>query len=306
MSSPTLSTLDRIQLEIKESIQREKELKNIYSHGKPDTNSQQENLPKQLKEPPVTEVCNGHTSPTNKNSKNESKTLPVTTAPSKPTMNGFRRFTQNASAKGMMHKFLKSRGKLTKSSINTNPTQSNWISDAAFKPAKMTVEKGSKPLRNGFVPAEEKMKRELQEFHQREMELREERKKSQPNLMAALQLEEENEFENMGMSPWNSGLKPAKSMANLYSNSDEGFEDNSSSTGGSLKPARSLAELCDLSDEEGGLPGKYILFIFISIVRDGAFGFLGTHSLIMQFENMQFKNRPSSQSSRGSSYSREF
>lgn len=271
MSSSTLSTLDRIQLEIKESIQREKELKSIYSHGKPDdTNSQQESLPKLLKEPPVTEVCNGHGSPTNKNSKNESKTFPSsTTVPSKPTMNGFRRFTQNASAKGMMHKFLKSRGKLTKSSINTNPTQNNWISDAAFKPAKITVEKGSKPLRNGFVPAEEKMKRELQEFHQREMELREERKKSQPNLMAALQLEEENEFENMGMSPWNSGLKPAKSMANLYSNSDEGFEDNSSSTGGSLKPARSLAELCDLSDEEGGLPGKSILFIFISIFLDG-------------------------------------
>lgn len=250
MSSSTLSTLDRIQLEIKESIQREKELKSIYTHGKPEDNSHQENQAKQSKEPPVVKVCNGDASPTNKSSKSESTS-------SKPTtMNGFRRFTQNASAKGMMHKFLKSRGKLTKSSINPNPTQSNWISDAAFKPAKITVEKGSKPLRNGFVPAEEKMKRELQEFHQREMELREERKKSQPNLMAALQLEEENEFENMGMSPWNSGLKPAKSMANLYSNSDEGFEDNSSSTGGSLKPARSLAELCDLSDEEGGLPGK--------------------------------------------------
>ncbi|XP_066145826.1 uncharacterized protein mdu [Euwallacea fornicatus] len=260
MNDSGLSTLDRIQLEIKQSIQREKELKKAHSQ------------------------CSVKTEP----EKKSNDIILIETQPSlQPTkQNGFRKFTQNTSTtKGVMHKFFKSRGKFAKSSINPMNSHSTWSSDATFKPAKIIIEKGSKPLRNGFVPAEEKMKRELHEFQQRETQLREERKKSQPNLMAALLLEEDNEFENLSNCMWSSGLKPSKSMANLYTNSDEGFEDNSSSTGGSLKPARSLAELCDLSDEEGSIPG--------------------THSLILQFESLQFKNRPSSRSSRGS-FSRDF
>lgn len=254
MSALNLSTLDRIQLEIKESIQREKELKNGYSIEKPNTNGH----------------INGETTVNGVN--NHSKTVPLTESKNlilnRSNTNGFRKFTQNTSgAKGVMHKFLKSRGRLSMSSIKADNNHGSWASDAAFTPAKITVEKGSKPLRNGYISAEEKMKKELQDFQQRELQLREERKKSQPNLMAALQLEEENEYEDYGSL---NGLKATKSMANLYNNSDDGFEDNSSSAGGSLKPARSLAELCDISDDEGGLPG--------------------THNLISQFENMRFKN----------------
>ncbi|KAH1027120.1 uncharacterized protein LOC109542914 [Dendroctonus ponderosae] len=253
MNAMNLSTLDRIQLEIKESIQREKELKNGLTQSNPPSLN--------INEFPMEKI--------------------ISTADTKSGSNGFRKFTQNHSSnKGLMHKFLKSRGKVGMTSLNNSNNQSNWSSDAAFKPAKIQVAKGGKSLRNGFVSAEEKMKKELQEFQQRESQLREERKKSQPNLMAALQLEQENEFESFGYG-MGGGLKATKSMANLYNNSDDGFEDNSSSAGGSLKPARSLAELCDVSDDESGLPG--------------------THSLILQFENMQFKNRPSSQSSRGSS-----
>lgn len=242
MSTSNLSTLDRIQLEIKESIQREKELKNGYH-------------PRNKTETYVLEShINGISDDAKIKPLQESNNVPV----NKSNTNGFRKFTQNnsSSTKGMMHKFIKSRGRLSLSAMNGSNNQSNWASDAGFTPAKITVEKGSKPLRNGFVSAEEKMKRELQEFREREAQLREERRKSQPNLMAALQLEEENEFENFGCN-LNGGLKAAKSMANLYNNSDDGFEDNSSSAGGSLKPARSLADLCDVSDdEEGGLPGK--------------------------------------------------
>ncbi|KAJ8933486.1 hypothetical protein NQ318_016866 [Aromia moschata] len=168
--------------------------------------------------------------------------------------NGFRRFTPNTNTKGMMQKFFKSRGKVNVSSIKSVDTQNGWISDAAFQPAKLTVEKG-KPLRNGFVPAEEKIVKELQEFQIREAELRKERRKSQPNLMAALELEEaeldlENDFKEAKI------LKPAKSMANLYKPEEEEVHQNNNSAPCSLKPARSLAALCDLSDDEVEMPGN--------------------------------------------------
>ncbi|XP_050301468.1 uncharacterized protein LOC126739716 isoform X2 [Anthonomus grandis grandis] len=255
MSSTNLSTLDRIQLEIKESIQREKELRNGYSN------------------PPLKQ--NGFNG--------VHLTKPEENNVKKP-QNGFKKFSQNfANTKGVMHKFIKSRGRLGMTTMNASNNKNSWQSDNTFQPAKIYIEKG-KSVRNGFIPAEEKMRKELQEFQQREAQLREERRKSQPNLMAALQLEEESDFDDFKYT--GGGLKAAKSMANLYNNnSDDGFEDNGSSAGGSLKPARSLAELCDVSDDEGGLPG--------------------THSLIMQFENLQFKNRSSSQSSKGS-YSKDF
>lgn len=260
MSASNLSTLDRIQLEIKESIKREKELKYGYSKGKTDNINGGSSI--------------NHSKDFSNNSMPLSDSNSVTI--SRSNTNGFRKFTQNTSGtKGVMHKFIKSRGRLSLSAINTENNQNSWNSDATFKPAKITVEKGGKPLRNGYVSAEEKMKKELQDFQQRELQLREERKKSQPNLMAALHLEEENDFDDLGCNI-NGGLKATKSMANLYNNSDDGYEETSSSTGGSLKPARSLAELCDISDDEGGLPG--------------------THSLITQFENMKFRNGSSKRS----------
>jgi len=249
MNSTNLSTLDRIQLEIKESIKREKELRNGYSNTQSDSSDNCDS------------INSISTFPSNP---------PLPKLNNKGSSNEFTKFTQNTSrTKGVMHKFLKSRGRLSMSAINREKNQNNWTSDAAFTPAKIIIEKGSKPLRNGFVSTEEKMKKELQEFQQRETQLREERRKSQPNLMAALQFEEENELDDFDNN-LNGLLKSTKSMANLHNNSDDGFEDVSSSTGGSLKPARSLADLCDLSDDEGALPG--------------------THSLIHRFENMQFKN----------------
>ncbi|XP_030758324.1 uncharacterized protein LOC115884027 [Sitophilus oryzae] len=255
MSLSNLSTLDRIQLEIKESIEREKELKNEYSRT--NTEESAENSVKSGS----SSVKDDYSINSQSVSLNRSK------------VNGFRKYTQNNSSnKGVMHKFLKLRGKLSMSSINSS-SNSNWSSsDAAFCAAKITIEKGSKLPRNGFVSAEEKMKKELQDFQQRETELREERKKSLPNLMAALQLEDQCDFANSNFYSNGSNLKATKSMANLYNNnSDDGFEDTNSSAGGSLKPARSLAELCDVSDDDNGLPG--------------------THSLILQFENMHFKKK---------------
>lgn len=116
------------------------------------------------------------------------------TAPTKwVKTNGFRRFPPNLSARGVMQKFLKMHGKIN---INhTNNTNSNGVIKEpngppdftptflppidSFEPAKVALE-FDKPLRNGYISAEEKMRRELLDFQQREAELRMERRKSHP------------------------------------------------------------------------------------------------------------------------------
>lgn len=245
MDSTGNTTLDKIQREIQETLEREDELKTGYS-----------------------KLCNGNGENVNNNgipTRNDSPTSIGSNESQKS--NGFRKFTPNTNTKGVMQKFFKSRGKVGMSSMKSTQSNSNgWVSDATFQPAKVTIEKG-KPVRNGFVPAEEKIVKELQEFQIREAELRKERRKSQPNLMAALELEEsEQELEN-GFKE-NSILKPAKSMASLYKPEEEDVHQNHSAPC-SLKPARSLAALCDLSDDEIEMPGTY--------------------SLIMQFESMKSK-----------------
>ncbi|KAG5873465.1 hypothetical protein JTB14_007859 [Gonioctena quinquepunctata] len=221
------NTLSRIQNEIKENLEREKELKNGHS------------------------IMNGN---------NPNGALII--EPKGSNSSGFRRFIPNTNTKGVMQKFFKSRGKLSLPAYSNG----NSIDDAAFQPAKIVVEKG-KPLRNGYVPAKEKIVKELLDFQLRETELRNERIKSQSDLMAALELEDSCESE------WGTRigdtLKPGKSMSCLYQPEDDEVLVNNHSAPSSLKPSRSLAALCDLSDEEIDVPG--------------------THSLIMQFENMKTK-----------------
>lgn len=246
------NTLDRIQKEIKETLQREDELRSKYeklhnsnSNGKIiDTNGNDN-----VSETTTTDAVQLQT--------NGTSTI--------PKLNGWRRFTPNTTKRGVMQKFLKMRGRVSQPTMASKGAPTNgWTFD---QPARISMEQG-RPPRNGFVPAEEKMRRELNEFQKREEELRQERRKSQPDLMASLQMEEQNEF---GFA--NNGLKSAKSMANLYiSGNDDGkdeidFRESYSSAPCSLKPARSLAALCDVSDDELEMPGTY--------------------SLIMQFEKMK-------------------
>ncbi|CAG9822928.1 unnamed protein product [Phaedon cochleariae] len=217
MNNSKKSTLDLIQNEIIENIRREKELKNGFSSmSNPD--------------------C----------IKNNNNSVEIKTNGVSNTNGSIRRFTPNPNTKGVMHKFFKNRGKVSSSLLKSTDSQNNWYSDASFEPAKLTVEKG-KPLRNGYIPAEEKIVKELLDFQVRETELRNERRKSQPDLIAALELE--------GYQSETNVLKPSKSMASLYQ-PEEGLRDISSAPS-SLKTARSLAELCDISDEEVDMPGKH-------------------------------------------------
>ncbi|CAH1985133.1 unnamed protein product [Acanthoscelides obtectus] len=246
MNGTGQTTLDKIQNEIRENLKREDELKSGYRNGV-----------KTVAQEKGTDI-------TSSQSTESTESKPVS------KMNGFKKYTPNISKKGVMQRFFKSRGKVGVTSQSTD-AHSVWISDATFQPAKITVEKGGKPLRNGYVPAEEKITKELQDFQIREIELRKERFKSQPDLMASLDLED-SELESI-VSNGSSILKPAKSMANLYQSEDDEQSEGSSVMGssapGSLKPARSLAALCDVSDDEA-LPD--------------------THSLIMKFEHMKVKN----------------
>ncbi|XP_063905998.1 uncharacterized protein LOC135124694 [Zophobas morio] len=238
MESTGNETLDRIQREIQEALQREEELRqkyNLLNNNEPEAHT------------------NGFKTPSPE---------PPTPAPRAPVANGLdtpktaaRLFAPNVSSKGVMQKFLKMRGKMNMVTMKPKvETQSSWVPEETFEPAKVTIEAG-RPIRNGYVSAEEKMKRELMEFQKREAELRLERKKSQPDLMAALEKEQEVQ----------TNLQPARSMAQFYSSED--LTEEGGPVPRVLKRGKSLAELCDTSDEE--LESRR------------------THSLIMQFENLK-------------------
>lgn len=245
MPSTENATLQRIQQEIKESVQREEELKK--------GNSQ----------------LNGHSNGVHVNGFLTKPTLvraqstSVLNEPEQPVAkNGFRRFTPNPHVRGVMHKFIKSRGKINLSSIHNITNHSPampWNGTEIIEPAKITVEPG-KCVRKGFIPVEERMRQELQEYSQREKELRNERKKSQPDLMALLDAIESPQ-------PERRPLKNARSLTQLYDPDD--YPEDTASAPPSLKPARSLAQLID-GEEAVEVPG--------------------THSLILQFENLSQKN----------------
>lgn len=249
MPSTENATLQRIQQEIKESVEREEELRKGYS---------------QLN------GINGSTAKPTLIRAQSTSVLNESDAP--PTKNGFRRFTPNPSVRGVMHKFIKSRGKLNLSTIQTNgngyhpPASAPWTPNEIIEPAKIAVDPG-KCIRKGYIPIQQRMQQELQEYSEREKELRNERKKSQPNLMALL-----DAVESSSSSPEPERrliLKGARSMSQLYDGNTDEFPEDTVSAPPSLKPARSLAQLID-AEEAVEVPG--------------------THSLILQFENMSQRN----------------
>lgn len=139
------ATVQRIQQEIRETVQREKELRTGYSqlNGNGTSNNNHNNNDK-------SENMNGYSAKPVLQRAQSTSTL---SAAAEPQKNGFRRFTPNQSAKGVMQRFIKSRGKLNVTSIQANGTSANsWSNgDAIIEPARVTVEPG-KRIRNGYVP----------------------------------------------------------------------------------------------------------------------------------------------------------
>lgn len=263
MSDPK-STLDKIQNEIRENLKREDELKKGHLIQENGNNSNRSSLNGSDVEITTNgysatttndslEKVNGSLSTLNGSVQNGAvKANVISSAPNDTIKaNGFRKFIPHNGSKGVMQKFIKSRGRLGVTSLKkTQEVNDVWYNDTILDPPKINPEKG-KPVRKGYIPAEEKIERELTEFQQREEELRKIRWQSQPDLMAALEKEEQEESEWVNSLKDYKTIKHTKSTANLYQTDDD-VRSQDSSAPSSLKPARSLAELCDLSDEETG------------------------------------------------------
>lgn len=141
------ATVQRIQQEIRETVQREKELRTGYSQLNGNSHSFDNNYNNNDK----LENMNGYSG--NKPVLQRAQSTSTLSATAEPQKNGFRRFTPNQNAKGVMQRFIKSRGKLNITSIQANGRSANsWTNgDAIIEPARVTVEPG-KRIRNGYVP----------------------------------------------------------------------------------------------------------------------------------------------------------
>ncbi|XP_043475912.1 uncharacterized protein LOC122507324 isoform X1 [Leptopilina heterotoma] len=196
---------DRIQKEIEEVTEREHELRNVgsiktTSHETVD--SKVRRMPQALKLKRTTstpQILENITSPS-------TQTAPILTPKMTNGVISTRttptplRFATSPSQKGLMHRFLATRGKIYKSqSINNELIKQSSVPTITLNPLSIKAfnrsldiqiesdEPKVKPTRKGFVPVEQKIQKELTEMKERENELRLMRSqmlaKSQPNLL---------------------------------------------------------------------------------------------------------------------------
>lgn len=184
--------------------------------------------------------------------------------PPTPTLlntNGYtRRFTPQNGTKGIMQRFIASKGKLpvtspgatTPPAITQQPIVFTPKIEPIIAPAVINRTPEGKPVRKGYVPVEEKIQKELQEMKDREHELKKMRKKQKPFDIELSDTETTSESDEEDV-PLPGKLKATKSIGELYEalNDDLRSPSPRNSSGhdslGSLKPAKSLAELCDLA-----------------------------------------------------------
>lgn len=183
-------TLLKIQNEINEVERRENELRE--QHSKVGETKQ-----------------NGTSEDSNPKILQRAASAPVPATQNSSVTNGARRFVPNS--KGVMQKFFKLRGKLTAVNSISNPTvepvepvaKPAWspdVVDVVTAPPVKALIPTDKPLRRGYVPVEKRILSELREMEHREQELKTERRKSQPDLMAALEAEQNLEVEDEEIS----------------------------------------------------------------------------------------------------------
>lgn len=225
--------LSRIQREIIEVTEREREFKEGHFRIN------------RLMSESTLEVARGErTERTLGRAVSTSQLLAGTVAPSTPSpLNGYsRRFAPQSGTRGIMQRFIASRGKLSPAQPSAPlPAASPPVSFVPVSPpSPPVVVRGpdGRPARKGFVPVEEKIQRELREMQDREHELKRQRRRPRSEL--DLDLSDDSELSEDDERPV---LKPAKSIGELYEAPDSL---DSSGGGGGMKPARSLAELCAL------------------------------------------------------------
>lgn len=257
--------LSRIQREIIEVTEREREFKEghfrmnrLLSESTIDMNQQ-----------------NGHVNGDHKPTKMLNRAVSTShllgpIAPATPptqtiiSTNGYtRRFTPQTGTKGIMQRFIASKGKMpptpTPQTPSTAiapplvfPTTPVALIPVISSPPVISRTPEGKPVRKGYVPVEEKIQKELQEMKNREHELKKMRKKSKPFDIELSDNETSSESEDEEI-PLPGKLKATKSIGELYEALNEELRSPSprNSSGqdslGSLKPSKSLAELCELS-----------------------------------------------------------
>ncbi|EFN88079.1 hypothetical protein EAI_03589 [Harpegnathos saltator] len=198
---------DRIQREIEEVTEREHELRNVgsiktTSHETVD--SKVRRMPQALASgklkrttstPQILEAVNLNPLSANLTPKMTNGVISTRTTPT-PL-----RFASAPSQKGLMHRFLATRGKIYRNKSGSNDvlsppiTPTITLNPLSIKAFNQTLEiqlepddEPKKPLaRKGYVPVEQKIQKELHDMRERENELRLMRSqmlaKSQPNLL---------------------------------------------------------------------------------------------------------------------------
>lgn len=231
---------------------------------------------------------NGHSN-TGSNTRQEgsiSVRAPLLRAKSTPTLADavalatkphFRRLISTNPNKGVMHRFIKSRGKLQNLTSNiiaqnkqsnlpktpfiNGPTPNGFSQNIdSYELAPPKVIQGQR-LRKNFIPTEKKIQQDIEATFKRETELKNIRQ-SQGNLALLDDADLDAPLENYG-------LRASKSMAQLYSSDDTLDEPTPvDSAPSSLKAAKSLAQLCDAKDEEVTSPQALITHFQQMIIKN--------------------------------------
>lgn len=271
MPSTENTTLQRIQREISDVLEREKELRHSYSQQDDTVTNNNDNNNSEHEHNNNITRQESSVKPILQQSKSMSALNGVGINGTNGTKNGLRLFVTNPATKGVMHKFIKARGKInTVSGFQPSSSQVQQLKVERQKswniPDTLELPKATEPglyVRKGYVPVQVKMQKELEDLYHRERELRSERRKTH-----ASECSDDDNLDNE-TPQFGAQLKPARSLAQLYDLDEYRNEFNSSLS--NLKQARSLAELCDASEDELETPGS--------------------HSLIMKWEELIQKNQ---------------
>lgn len=250
--------LTRIQREIIEVTERENEFRKVH----PTYTRKMSESDLELGQTLTNGHSNGLTNGSNIHTLTRALSTSQLTISSKPT-NGFsRRFPPNNTAqKGIMQRFIASRGRLNMPPLNTSispPTKQSYIAPPVLNPIAVSKLPEGKLVRKGFVPVEEKIQKELKDLKDREQELKKLRKKSSSYQLDFSSLEDsdkEDDIESEEDIPMPGKLSVAKSIGELYEALGDSYSPSPPNASGpdsygSMKPTKSLAELCELGPEE--------------------------------------------------------
>jgi len=283
--------LKRIQEEINEVARRERELREKIALANGDTsstNTQNDSVSAQSDDSGVSSASspiNGVSTNGVKESKYiRSNTVNPTSTKLYATSNLTRtmstpqifmptRFNMSSGQKGLMQRFIASRGKFALGNNKPKDTLMTTIDlsrPPTFTPSnEMTppiIERDEmgRPLRRGFVPVEEKIQKELRDLKTRESELKRLRRQNTSKIQSediddSVEYDSGEESDNDEHCYSPGKLRASKSIGELCDslNNNSSFSPSDSPSpqfnrhgGNGMRPALSLAQLCNVEPEE--------------------------------------------------------